>query len=892
MPPPQDGQKEVWDSGIMAGVMGAVAFSLKSAPHKDMRLCVEPSPYMNDGVRRCLAMTAWPGLLLASAGLSVAAPVATPYAADATTLHLWHFNEPTPPFRDSGTSPTSLLGLLNGAQAGAPALAQFGSSVRFVYDPANESGRERPYGPILLAKPLLDIGDADNVDAPFPVTGDDGAFTMEALVKLDALPSASPGYAADIITMDDDIAAHRVFLFRIEKPGFLSFVPLFGDAVRGGGLATIPTSGAHAINTHDWFHVAVTYDGNENVSNNLRLFWTRLGSGAESANQIGSGTLSADLRLELGDFAIGNSGKFNNLGPFEFFPGYIDEVRISGIARRAHDFCFVSPEAKARAAACLSPGHSQETRAELTLRQVWVDEAAVPPRPDLSPLVIGPGMHRLDFDFGFPTGVHADPLGVKCRLDGLDEDWKPAASGMTLTWEMLDMDDKLLARTVFATTRSSPGWGSDVLDSRLTQRTEPLFIPENTRRIRVVMSSGSADTTGCWVIDDLALTRSAAPEMNLWANGGFDKGERIDQIGGIPAGWSRGGTEPAIARVMQGRTPELCLLDARQDDSAFWTCTQDLTVFPTPGGETFRLAWREAYNVISGALLRATFMNVSSGKYTFRAIAVTNSPVTCTSQLAVPFVIRQPFWKQVWFLPVLAAAGVIFIGWGLFRQYRRRARARIAAIKQADAMERDRARIARDMHDDLGTRVSLMKHVASVVREAIEHDPGQASRQALRLESAASDLVRAMDGLVWAVNPANDTLEHLAGHLSSVAQEIFRDAPVRLRISIPTDLPVLLLSSDFRHHFSLAVKEVLHNILKHAGLCEATLQLTAEGGSLIAIITDTGTGFDPAHPQAGNGLPNLIARAGEINGTCEIQAAPGKGTRVVLRCPLPIVAIE
>ena len=184
-------------------------------------------------------------------------------------------------------------------------------------------------------------------------------------------------------------------------------------------------------------------------------------------------------------------------------------------------------------------------------------------------------------------------------------------------------------------------------------------------------------------------------QRGCWANGAFDKGERTDQIGGIPAGWTRGGTEPAIARVMQGPTPELGLLDAEQDHSAFWTCTQDLSVRPAAGGETFRLAWNEAFNVISGASLRATFTNVPSGKYIFRAIAVADSPVASTSQVAFPFVIRQPYWKQAWFLPLLVAAGALLIGWSLFRRYRRRARARIAAIKQASEIESDRTRIAR-----------------------------------------------------------------------------------------------------------------------------------------------------------------------------------------------------
>jgi hypothetical protein len=143
------------------------------------------------------------------------------------------------------------------------------------------------------------------------------------------------------------------------------------------------------------------------------------------------------------------------------------------------------------------------------------------------------------------------------------------------------------------------------MDSPLQRRTEPLFVPERTRRIRVSMSSGPPDTTGCWVIDDLALTRSAEPGTNLWANSDFGSGERLDQIGGIPLGWTRGGTEPAIARVMLAEAPALGLLDAEQEHSGFWTCTQDLRVRPTAGGETFLLTWSEAFNVISGASLRA-----------------------------------------------------------------------------------------------------------------------------------------------------------------------------------------------------------------------------------------------------------------------------------------------
>jgi signal transduction histidine kinase len=812
-------------------------------------------------------------------GLAAAAPVFLPYEPDESTLHLWHLDEAGPPFKDSGVSPTPLLGLLNGAAAGKAPYPGFGAAVSFFEKTAD-------YGPILLAKPELDFGPKDNVEGPFPIAGPDGAFTFEALVKLDTMPQDSHGVALDIFSMDDEASSNRVFIFRIEKPGFLSFLPISGNAVRGGGLATIPTSGPHALNTTDWFHAAVAYDGRETAVNNLKLYWTRLDAGNKSANLIGQGTLTADLGQGLGDFAIGNSGANAN----EFFPGLIDEVRISGIARPPHDFCFVSENVRVREDELSRRAPPLQPALEMKLQRVLVGDQAVAMPDQRRSLVLEAGLHRLDFDFSFLPGVDADPLAVRCRLEGLDDEWIPSARGMTMEWEMFDGMGQLLGRRVFPVTGSSRDWKIDAVSSPLMRRTEPLFVPENTQRIRVSVSSGTPDTTGSWVIDDLMLARSNAPDTNLWADGPLREGERMNQIGGIPRYWERRGTEPAIARVMQFEgNSALGLLDAEQQHSAMWTSIRELGVAPAKGGETFLLAWSEAYNVIPGASLRATYMNVPPGQYVFRAIAVASNTKPETTHLAFPLMVEQPFWRHSWFLPLAVAVGVMALLLVFFAAYRRRSRHRLSAIKLQHALERDRARIARDMHDDLGTRVTVLNLAASFLRRAIGGDPEKARQQVVRLESAARDLVHAMDGLVWAVNPANDTLDHLATHLSAVAQEIFRDSPIRLRIAIPDDLPAALLHSDFRHHFALGIKEALHNVLKHAGPCDVVFRLAASDGALVAEILDTGTGFDPTTPREGNGLHNLAARFQELGGTYVIESAPGKGTRAVFRCHLPKV---
>jgi signal transduction histidine kinase len=827
-------------------------------------------------------------MAMACSGFTTAAELPVPYQMDEHTLHLWHLDESSPPFSDSGQYPTLLFGLLHGATAAQPSPPGFGTSVSFNFDPSLELGASNPHGPILLAAPFLDNGPGDNVDAPFPIMGDEGAFTIEALVKLDVLPADSPGLAADIVSMDEEERPNRGFIFRIEKPGFLSLVPISGEFVRGGGLATIPTDGPHAMNTRDWFHVAVTYDGNETATNNLKLYWTKLTPGTTHANLIGRGTLTADINRQLGDFAIGNSGCFSHLGPFEFFPGCIDEVRISSIARKPEDFLFRGSPLPQPEGNSPSPRELRDPGLFLMLRQVLVGDQPVPIPQGGAPLTLGPGLHRLDFDFGFLPGVTADPLAVKCRLEGLDDDWQPTARGMTMTWEMLDEKNQFLARTIFTSTGSSRGWERDVLDSPRIRRSEPLFVPEATRKIQLTISSGAPDTTGSWVLDDFSLSRSSNQSNNLWANGDFKFGERMNQIGGIPSGWLRRGSEPAIARlILTPNGASLGLLDAAQEHSASWTSVQELKVKPTPGGETFLLGWSEAFNVISGTSLRATFINVPPGQYTFRAIGVSNEPTPSTTHLVLPVTVRQPFWNTAWFLPAILSAGVALVGLGMFAAYRRRARGRIAAVKLQHALERDRTRIARDMHDDLGTRISVLNLTASFVRRAIDTDPPKARRQVIRLETAARELVNAMEGLVWAVNPANDTLDHLAAHLSGMAHDLFRDSPISLRLSIPTDLPAIPLRSDFRHHFALGVKEALHNVLKHAGPCEVSLRLSLDDGRLNVVVADNGTGFDTNQSMDGNGLHNLSSRFEELGGSCKITSQTGSGTRVEFSCRLP-----
>ncbi len=167
----------------------------------------------------------------------------SPNTPDGETTHLWHLDEAAPPFADSGKQALPLLGLLNGALAGQASLPGFGASVSFRHHNGGVPGESSLRGAILLAQPELDTGLADTVPPGFAYAGADGAFTFEAFIRLESSPEDAQVIALTILSMDGE-PGERIFSFRIERQGFLTFNPLPDCGAKGGAMAAIPTSWA------------------------------------------------------------------------------------------------------------------------------------------------------------------------------------------------------------------------------------------------------------------------------------------------------------------------------------------------------------------------------------------------------------------------------------------------------------------------------------------------------------------------------------------------------------------------------------------------------------------------------------------------------------------------
>jgi hypothetical protein len=271
---------------------------------------------------------------LTEAAFELAPP--QPYLPDSHTLQLWHLDEAAPPFANAANPAHPLSGLHHGALASQAAAPGFGSSVNFNTGTGTNRG-------ILTYAPTLATSVAAETPPSFAYHGPDGAFTIEALLRFNSLPGNWTS-AGQIVAMDGDGTGteDRVFQFRVNPSGGVAVLQFVKMADLTESIAApVPVDGNHTVNTTDWFHVAVTYNGNAGAPDNTRFYWTRLAPGVDRAHQIGTGSLAAefDSTTMQGDFSIGNDARATN-GSSEVFIGLIDEVRISAIARAADDFLF------------------------------------------------------------------------------------------------------------------------------------------------------------------------------------------------------------------------------------------------------------------------------------------------------------------------------------------------------------------------------------------------------------------------------------------------------------------------------------------------------------------------------------------------------------------------
>jgi len=211
-------------------------------------------------------------------------------------------------------------------------------------------------------------------------------------------------------------------------------------------------------------------------------------------------------------------------------------------------------------------------------------------------------------------------------------------------------------------------------------------------------------------------------------------------------------------------------------------------------------------------------------------------------------------------------------------------------------IERIRASIATDLHDDIGstlTEIALFSDVA--LRELHDHakhpdavrDDRKVQGYLEEIGMTSRGLIDAMNDIVWSIDPRNDTFDFLLLRMKTHAVRMLEAKQINYEIDIPSHLSALQLPLGFRRRLFLVYKEAINNVVRHAKASKVRLTMGRRGRTIVMAIIDDGCGFEASRPGTGNGLRNMQQRAASLGGNLLVESARGRGTTITLEVPIP-----
>lgn len=291
--------------------------------------------------------------------------------------------------------------------------------------------------------------------------------------------------------------------------------------------------------------------------------------------------------------------------------------------------------------------------------------------------------------------------------------------------------------------------------------------------------------------------------------------------------------------------------------------------------------WTEA-----GDLREAHYQKLPAKRYRFQVTACNEDGVWNPTPATLAIVVLPPFWQEWWFL-TLTGLGVLGVVVGVVHFIStQKLQRQLAELKQHETLEKERARIARDLHDQLGanlTQVALLGEMAETDKQL----PDEIEAHARQISQTARETSRALDEIVWAANPLNDTLEGLINYACKYAQDYLELAGLRYRLEVPAQLPAQNIAPDLRHNIFLAFKEAVNNVVKHAQASEVKIRLRLDSTSFTLEIEDNGRGPGKAATKTGrNGLRNMRQRMEDVGGAFGMTPGAQSGTLIRLTAPI------
>ncbi len=268
-----------------------------------------------------------------------------------------------------------------------------------------------------------------------------------------------------------------------------------------------------------------------------------------------------------------------------------------------------------------------------------------------------------------------------------------------------------------------------------------------------------------------------------------------------------------------------------------------------------------------------TYANLDPGEYAFEVRAINNDGVVSTKPASINFSILPPFWQRWWFqaLAALMLAGILIA----LHRYR------VAKLLE---IERTRLRIARDLHDEVGSTLSSISFFAQAIhQEAGEHKINGSGKFLSLISESSSHAKEAISDIIWSIDPSNDDWEKISAKLRRYASDVLESRGIRYEIELPSSCSIDKMDMERRRHFWLLFKEMVMNAVKHAQCTEVKIRLFMDGKLLHLIVQDNGIGIDPVMPTNGNGVQNIRARAQSLRADLDLQSSPAFGTQWEMR---------
>ncbi|MES2645925.1 MAG: two-component regulator propeller domain-containing protein [Bacteroidota bacterium] len=275
---------------------------------------------------------------------------------------------------------------------------------------------------------------------------------------------------------------------------------------------------------------------------------------------------------------------------------------------------------------------------------------------------------------------------------------------------------------------------------------------------------------------------------------------------------------------------------------------------------------------------RSYYVNYSllpPGKYTFNIYCENIEGIASPKITSLNIYIRPPFWRTWWFLSSLLFLIAIIIY--VIHELR---------LNKLLAVENLRHRVARDLHDDMGSTLSTINILSSMAKAKMNTDAIRTSEYLSKISENSQRMMEAMDDIIWSIKPSNDSMQRIAARMREFATSVLEAKDIDLDFNIREDIYEVKLNMEARRDFFLVFKEAINNAAKYSGADKVWVNVTMDNRKLILMVKDNGRGFNIKNVEDGNGLGNMQKRTDHMNGRLNIHSKPGDGTNVTISIPL------